>query len=156
MAEGDFTGNFDGGVAVITGAGSGLGAALAQRFAAEGMRVAALDINADHAGRTADAVRASGVDAMSTRVDVADPSSLADAAREVAATFGACNVLCANVGVQQFGALDVLTAEDWQWVLSVNVLGTVQTVNAFLPLLRASSGRDGGAGAPSRRCFRTR
>ena len=141
MAEGDFTGNFDGGVAVITGAGSGLGAALAQRFAAEGMRVAALDINADHAGRTADAVRASGVDALSTRVDVADPSSLADAAREVAATFGACNVLCANVGVQQFGALDVLTAEDWQWVLSVNVLGTVQTVNAFLPLLRASSGR---------------
>jgi meso-butanediol dehydrogenase / (S,S)-butanediol dehydrogenase / diacetyl reductase len=141
MTEGHLTGSFDGGVAVITGAGSGLGAALADRFAAEGMSVAALDVNADHAARTADAVRARGVPAMSARVDVADASSLADAAREVTAALGACNVLCANVGVQQFGALDVLTPDDWQWVLSVNVLGTVQTVNAFLPLLRASSGR---------------
>jgi NAD(P)-dependent dehydrogenase (short-subunit alcohol dehydrogenase family) len=49
-------------------------------------------------------------------------------------------VLCANVGVQQFGAVDVLTDNDWRWVLDVNVMGVVNTVNAFLPLLRASEG----------------
>ena len=54
--------------------------------------------------------------------------------------FGGGNVVCANVGVQQFGALDRLTADDWRWVLDVNVLGVVNTVDAFLPLLRSSTG----------------
>jgi NAD(P)-dependent dehydrogenase (short-subunit alcohol dehydrogenase family) len=53
---------------------------------------------------------------------------------------GGCDVLCANVGVQQFGALDRLTDQDWEWVLSVNVLGTVRTVRAFLPLVRERTG----------------
>ena len=54
--------------------------------------------------------------------------------------FGCCDVLCANVGVQQFGAIDKLTDEDWAWVLSVNVIGVVDTVACFLPLLRKASG----------------
>jgi NAD(P)-dependent dehydrogenase (short-subunit alcohol dehydrogenase family) len=73
-------------------------------------------------------------------VDVGDAGSVAAAARHVAAKLGGCDVLCANVGVQQFGAIDQLTEADWRWVIDVNVLGTVRTVREFLPLLRAREG----------------
>jgi NAD(P)-dependent dehydrogenase (short-subunit alcohol dehydrogenase family) len=49
-------------------------------------------------------------------------------------------VLCANVGVQQFGAIDALSDQDWEWILEVNVLGTVRSVRAFLPMIRARAG----------------
>jgi NAD(P)-dependent dehydrogenase (short-subunit alcohol dehydrogenase family) len=124
-------------VAVITGAGSGLGAAMARAFAAEGMRIAVLDIDGANAENVARELEAGGTEAIAARVDVADRASVAAAAAQVQERFGGCHVVCANVGVQQFGAIDRLTAEDWQWVLSVNVLGVVHTVDAFLPLLRA-------------------
>jgi NAD(P)-dependent dehydrogenase (short-subunit alcohol dehydrogenase family) len=54
--------------------------------------------------------------------------------------FGEAHVLCANVGVQQFGAIDALTDQDWDWVFSVNVRGVINTVQAILPLLRTASG----------------
>jgi NAD(P)-dependent dehydrogenase (short-subunit alcohol dehydrogenase family) len=130
----------EGRVAVITGAGSGLGEAMARAFAAEGMKVAALDIDAAAAEAVAASLAAQGVETVAGVVDVADRRSLEAAAETVASRFGVCDVLCANVGVQQFGALDRLTVQDWQWVLSVNVLGTVNTVAAILPLLRASHG----------------
>src|SRR5262245_35570143 len=128
-------------IAVVTGAGSGLGAAMCRRFAEAGMAVAALDIDEARAKETAMTLAEScGVPAMSRHVDVGDERSLADAAAQVEATLGGCDVLCANVGVQQFGAIDRLTEDDWTWVLNVNVLGTVRTVAAFLPLLRRRAG----------------
>jgi NAD(P)-dependent dehydrogenase (short-subunit alcohol dehydrogenase family) len=131
---------FAGQVAVITGAGSGLGRAMAFSFASAGASVAALDLDADGAARTAAAVREAGAPALSLAVDVADPEGLQKAAATVESEFGGCHVLCANVGVQQFGAIDRLTEEDWRWVLDVNVMGVVRTVASFLPLLRSSSG----------------
>jgi NAD(P)-dependent dehydrogenase (short-subunit alcohol dehydrogenase family) len=129
-----------GGTAVVTGGGSGLGAAMAAAFAAEGMSVAVLDINREAAESVGSRLAGEGIETLAQAVDVADRASVDAAAAAVADRFGGCSVLCANVGVQQFGPLDQLTTEDWQWVLSVNVIGTVNTVNAFLPLLR---GRDG-------------
>lgn len=131
---------FAGRVAVITGAGSGLGAAMAHVLAREGMSVAVLDIDEATAAQTADAVTGQGGRAIACRVDVADGRSLADAAGRVTRELGACALLCANVGVQQFGALERLTADDWQWVLSVNVMGTIETVTTFLPSIRESNG----------------
>ncbi len=131
---------FRDGVAVVTGAGSGLGRAMVQRFAAAGMGVVALDIDGARAEETARMVRGTGGQAMAMQVDVADAAAMEGAAVATARAFGACTVLCANVGVQQFGALDRLTARDWRWVLDVNVLGVVHTVNSFLPLIRKSSG----------------
>jgi len=128
-------------IAVITGGGSGLGAALGRLFAREGMAVATLDIDEEAARRAAAALASElGVRATALRVDVGDAESVAAAARHVAATLGGCDVLCANVGVQQFGAIDALSEDDWRWLLEVNVLGTVRTVREFLPLLRARSG----------------
>lgn len=133
-------GEYTGRTAVVTGAGSGLGAAMAALFGAAGARVALLDIDGERAEAEAEALRQRGIEAMACRVDVADKASLAAAANAVRDTFGAVHVLCANVGVQQFGAIDALSDHDWTWVMSVNFHGVVATVNAFLPLLRAGEG----------------
>ena len=135
------TAQLAGRIAVITGAGSGLGAAMGRAFASAGMAVAALDIDEASAQQTATQLAGEfGVPTTALRVDVGDAGSVAGAARHVEKTLGGCDVLCANVGVQQFGAIDGLSEQDWQWVLGVNVLGTVRTVREFLPLLRARSG----------------
>jgi NAD(P)-dependent dehydrogenase (short-subunit alcohol dehydrogenase family) len=128
-------------IAVVTGAGSGLGAAMCRRFAAAGMAIAALDIDPDGAQAVAGSLAEEfGVATMSTRVDAGDAASLAAASAEVGAALGGCDLLCANVGVQQFGAIDRLTDDDWTWVIEVNVLGTVRTVAAFLPSIRRRTG----------------
>jgi NAD(P)-dependent dehydrogenase (short-subunit alcohol dehydrogenase family) len=127
--------------AVVTGAGSGLGAALARAFADAGANVALLDIDAEAAAEKATAIAGdTGVMATSAHVDVGDVASVVTAAEHVRVTLGGCDILCSNVGVQQFGAIDKLTEQDWQWVLNVNVLGTVRTVREFLPMLRQGSG----------------
>jgi NAD(P)-dependent dehydrogenase (short-subunit alcohol dehydrogenase family) len=131
---------YQGKTVVITGAASGLGAAMADVFAARGARLALLDIDGERAEAKAAELRARGLDVIAMAVDVADKASLAAAAETVANRFGGCDVLCANVGVQQFGAIDKLTDEDWTWVLSVNVMGVINTVASFLPLLRSASG----------------
>ena len=123
--------------AVVTGAGSGLGAALARAFADAGANVALLDIDAEAAAANAKSIAdAVGVTTTSARVDIGDTASVVTAAEHVRVTLGGCDILCSNVGVQQFGAIDKLTEQDWQWVLNVNVLGTVRTVREFLPMLR--------------------
>jgi NAD(P)-dependent dehydrogenase (short-subunit alcohol dehydrogenase family) len=131
---------FKGGTAVITGAGSGLGSAMADRFAAQGMAIVALDIDGANAEATAARIRENGGRALAIKVDVADRAALQAAAQLTEKTFGGCSVLCANVGVQQFGAIDRLTEQDWRWVLDVNVMGVVRTVDVFLPLLRKAQG----------------
>jgi short-subunit dehydrogenase len=126
---------------VVTGAGSGLGAAMADVFAGAGAALALLDIDAARVEAKAADLRDGGAEAVAIPADVADAGALSAAAQEVRRRFGACHVLCANVGVQQLGAADRLTAQDWTWVLQVNVLGVIGTVSAFLPLLRQGAGR---------------
>ena len=133
-------GEYSGRTAVVTGAGSGLGAAMADLFANAGANVVLLDIDGARAEAKAAELRGRGVEAIAMGADVADVASVAKAAEATQAKFGSCHVVCANVGVQQFGAIDKLTAEDWSWVMSVNVMGVINTVNAFLPLQRATTG----------------
>jgi NAD(P)-dependent dehydrogenase (short-subunit alcohol dehydrogenase family) len=130
------TGPFAGANAVVTGGGSGLGRALAHRFADEGMHVVVADIDLDNAR----GVAAELPSASAFPVDVGDAASIRALADEVAGLAGELRVLAANVGVQQINTLDDLSADDWRWVIEVNVLGTVATVDAFLPQLRAASG----------------
>ena len=132
---------FDGKAVAVTGAGSGLGAAMARQFAGEGARLALLDIDGESAEAQAAELRSLGHEAYGQRVDVADKASIQAAAKLFQQRYGDCHVTCANVGVQQFGAIEALTDNDWQWVMSVNFKGVVNTVGAFLPLLRAAEGR---------------
>lgn len=113
---------------------------MAHEYARAGMHVAVLDIDEPRARDVASELAALGVDARAVRVDTGDLGSIRDAAARVDEWVGGCNLLCANVGVQQFGSLDALSDDDWSWVLTVNVLGTVRTVAAFLPLLRRCEG----------------
>ena len=126
--------DFDSKVAVITGAASGIGAALAAGFSAEGAKVVAADIDLEGAKATADAI---GDNAMAVEVDVADRSSveaLADAAWDA---FGQVDLLFNNAGVFQAGLMWERTQADWDWVFGVNVYGIVNGVSAFVPRMIA-------------------
>jgi NAD(P)-dependent dehydrogenase (short-subunit alcohol dehydrogenase family) len=125
-------------VAVITGGASGFGFALAEHCADRGMAVFLLDIDG---ARVAQAVATLAgtrdVPIAGRQVDVAVDADVAAAATEATTTFGCCDLLWVNVGVQHFGAVETITDEVWRWVLDVNVIGAARTVRAFLPLLRA-------------------
>ncbi|HYC21253.1 MAG TPA: SDR family NAD(P)-dependent oxidoreductase [Candidatus Bathyarchaeia archaeon] len=126
--------------AVVTGGGSGFGAAMARALGKAGMRLVIADFDLPAAEGIAAELSSGAVKALAIEVDVGAPASLKALARRTADELGGCALLCANVGVQQIGALERLTAADWEWLLRVNVLGTVETVNAFLPQLVAQRG----------------
>ena len=132
--------DLSGKVAVVTGGGSGIGEALVQAFVAEGMQVAVADIERDAAERVAEEARGNGVSALAVHTDVADASSVQALADAVYAEFGATHVLCNNAGVLLMGPAAGASLGDWQWVLSVNLMGVVHGVDAFLPRMRAQAG----------------
>jgi NAD(P)-dependent dehydrogenase (short-subunit alcohol dehydrogenase family) len=132
--------DLEGRVAVVTGAGSGIGRGMALGLAAEGMTVAVADLQLPSAEGVAAEIASAGGRAFAVGVDVTSIGSLAAAAGEVVARAGGVNLLCANAGVlARLGPLADHTPEDWEYTLSVNVLGIVKTVDAFLPALRASA-----------------
>ena len=127
-------------VAVVTGSGSGIGRGIALGLAAEGMALAIADVNAESAEAVAGEIVGQGGRAIPVAVDVTSVESLAGAAKQVEAELGGANLLCANAGVlARIAPLSDHTIEDWEYTFSVNVMGVVKTVNAFLPLLRASA-----------------
>jgi len=127
-------------VAVVTGAGSGMGKAFALRFGAEGMKVVAADIQDDALAATVASLSDDGHAALGVRTDVADPDSvrrLADAAYE---RFGAVHVLCNNAGVEGYldGPIWAATPKDWEWTVGVNFWSVVHGVQTFVPRMLAA------------------
>jgi glucose 1-dehydrogenase len=110
-------------VCVVSGAGSGIGAAIAQGLAAVGARVALLDRNAEGAGRLAAALRGQGGDALAVACDIADEAAVKVAARRVRQELGPCNALINNAGLLRAGSLDSVSLADWNTVLAVNLTG---------------------------------
>ena len=123
-------------VAVITGAGSGIGAALADRCARLGMRIVAADIERDAAQRTADRLKKNGALAIAVEVDVARSDSVKALADISWQTFGGCHLLCNNAGVSVQRPLAECSEADWNWILSVNVLGIANAISAFVPAMQ--------------------
>jgi NAD(P)-dependent dehydrogenase (short-subunit alcohol dehydrogenase family) len=124
-------------VAVVTGAASGIGLALAQRFAAEGMKVILADVEEPALAEAAEALRGKVPAVRAARVDVSRPDEVERLARETYETFGAAHVLCNNAGVAVIGAVHEHTLADWQWVINVNLWGVIHGVRAFLPRMLA-------------------
>lgn len=125
----------DGRVAVVTGAASGIGLAMATRFAAEGMRCVLADVEEDSLQRAVNDLRRAGAAAVGVRTDVssaADVQALADAA---IAEFGAVHVLCNNAGVGGGTDFAQTPLDVWEWVLGVNLWGVIHGCRTFLPLL---------------------
>jgi NAD(P)-dependent dehydrogenase (short-subunit alcohol dehydrogenase family) len=132
--------DLNGRVAVVTGGGSGIGRGIALGLAAEGMMVAVADIQPTNARAVAAEIESAGGRALAVGVDVTSAESLAAAAKDVVADAGGVNLLCANAGVlARIGTLADHSVADWEYMLSVNVMGVVKTVSAFLPALRSSA-----------------
>ena len=120
-------------VAVVTGAASGIGFALAERFAAEGMKIVVADIEAPALATAETALRRKAPAVLAVEVDVARPGHVERLARETYAAFGAAHVLCNNAGVAVIGAAHEHSLADWEWVINVNLWGVIHGVRAFLP-----------------------
>lgn len=116
------------GVAVITGAGGGIGSAMCRRFVAEEMTVVAADIDLESARS-----EVGSVDVELVQVDVADPGSVHALADLVFDRHGHVDLLCNNAGVFQGGLAWERSTADWEWTLGVNLMGIVHAVAAFIP-----------------------
>ncbi len=121
-------------VAVITGAGSGIGAALARGFSAQGMTVVAADINGDNASATSASLAGKS---LSFTVDVANGDSVQQLADFCFTELGQVDLLINNAGVFQGGLTWERSIEDWQWAMGVNVYGIIHAIRSFVPRMIA-------------------
>ncbi len=128
----------EGKVGVITGGAGGIGLALARRFRAAGMRVALADVEGAALDAAVEAL-GGGDDVLGTICDVtalADVHALRDAVLD---RFGAAHVVCANAGVAPSGPIVGTSVDTWRWVMDVNVMGVIHTIDAFAPTLLAQA-----------------
>jgi NADP-dependent 3-hydroxy acid dehydrogenase YdfG len=131
--------DFDGKVVVITGAGSGIGRALAQNLATRGARLAVSDVNDIGLAETVGLLQAAGArEVRSDRLDVADRAAFAAYAEAVVAHFGRVNVVVNNAGVALAGDLLDLEYADMDWIMGINFWGVVHGTKELLPHLIAS------------------
>jgi NAD(P)-dependent dehydrogenase (short-subunit alcohol dehydrogenase family) len=123
-------------VAVVTGAASGIGLALSERFARDGLHVVLAGVNESTLESAADKIGALGVETLVVPTDVSDPAAVEALARATLERFGSVHVVCNNAGVNTawadawFGPLS-----EWTWVLGVNLWGVIHGIRAFLPIL---------------------
>jgi len=135
-------GLLDGKLAVVTGAGSGIGAAIARGFAREGARVVVVDINGAAATAVAKEIKAVGGEAWSETVDVGDRKAVRAFAERMSSAHGAIHVLVNNAGIAPRSSVDDDNlAEVWDRVIAVNLNGQFDMTHAFIPALK----KDGGS-----------
>lgn len=123
-------------VAVVTGAASGIGRALAEALARAGSAVVLADLDQAAAETAATGIRSGGGDAMAVGVDVSDAGAVDRLAALTLDRFGRVDVLCNNAGVSTFNLIQDQTLDDWRWVFGVNLWGVVHGLHSFLPVLR--------------------
>jgi 3-oxoacyl-[acyl-carrier protein] reductase len=131
-------------IAVVTGAGSGIGRAIALGYAREGARVVALDINKEAAAATAQQILDAGGKAESFALDVTRREDCIAMAKEVQGKVGQVTILVNNAGIVGRNGMtgaDEAVIRDWESIISVNLTGVFNVTHAFLPALRANKGR---------------
>lgn len=130
---------------LISGAGSGLGKALALRYAADGDEVCVVDLNAEAGNAVADLIISKGGNAFFMQGDITQQANVDELVTKLGERWQGLDVLINNAGVATAGMLETESIEQWQWVLDINVLGHVRMTKAFLPLLKNSTLLNRGA-----------
>ena len=123
-------------VAVITGAATGIGRALAARLADEGARLCLADITKGPLDALVYALRAKGCEVIANTVDVADRRQVESLSRKTVEHFGRVDVLINNAGVGLVGDVEEVSLDDIDWIMGINFWGTVYGVKYFLPILK--------------------
>src|SRR5437879_3785262 len=134
------TGRLEGRAALITGAGSGIGRAAAELFAAEGAVVAVVDLRVTAARETVDKIASTGGRGLALGADVTSAEQITDAVVRAVAEFGGLDVVYNNAGVDSRGSVAESTEADWDRCFAVNAKGTFLCTQAAIPYLRKSSG----------------
>jgi len=132
-------------VVLLTGAGSGLGAAMARRFARAGYRVAVTDVDAERARKVSEELTGSGSVSWHSALDVTSDSDWQRLFDNLLGHWGGVNVLVNNAGVAASGFCEETSMENWQWVIDIDLMGVVRGCHRFLPVLRS----EGAAGRPA-------
>jgi NAD(P)-dependent dehydrogenase (short-subunit alcohol dehydrogenase family) len=131
-------------IAVVTGAGSGIGRAIAQGYAREGATIVVLDMNAEAAAETVKQIEAAGGKAKSYPLDVSKRADCQAMANKVEAEVGRVSILVNNAGINRrnpFAGDPDVFLKDWQDIMAVNLNGVFNATQAFLPQIRAAKGR---------------
>jgi 3-hydroxybutyrate dehydrogenase len=132
---------FDGRVAIVTGAASGIGRAIARRFARAGARIVVADLDHDAAAATAREIAADPRRAVGIAMDVADERAVDSGVAEVISQFGRIDVLVSNAGIQIVHPLEEFSYAEWKKMLSIHLDGAFLTTRACLPhMYRAGRG----------------
>lgn len=128
-------------VALVTGAGSGIGKACALKFAAEGARVAVLSRTASEVEKVRDEIMAAGGEAMALTADVSDEDQMRESVERTVEHFGGLDVVVANAGINGVWApIDDLRPEEWDKTIAVNLRGTYLTLHLSVPHLKSAGG----------------
>jgi butyryl-CoA dehydrogenase len=128
----------EGTIAAITGAGSGIGRALAELLASRGVQLALSDIDEVGLAETVTRCEGRGVKVTSQRLDVADRDAVFAWADQVVADHGAVHLIVNNAGVALGATIEAMSIDDFQWLMSINFWGVVHGTQAFLPHLKAA------------------
>jgi short-subunit dehydrogenase len=128
--------------AVLTGAGGGLGRALALRLARPGARLLLADLFAERCEATAELCRAQGAEAHTALVDVADAAQVAQLGEQADRVLGRIDLVVNNAGVAASGAIGTAALDDWRWIMGINLWGVIHGCHVFVPRLIAQ--RAGG------------
>jgi NAD(P)-dependent dehydrogenase (short-subunit alcohol dehydrogenase family) len=129
--------DFNSRVAVITGAASGIGRALAERCAREGMKVVLADVEPGALAEVEANLQAGGATALAVRTDVSQAKEVEALAQQTLEAFGAIHLLCNNAGVATSGTAWESSLTDWEWVIRVNLWGVIHGVRTFVPIMLA-------------------
>ncbi len=127
---------------LITGAGSGLGEAMAKKYSASGAEICIADVNQEGGESVVRQVQKLGGEAFFVKCDITQQWDVDKLVMYVAERWGSVDMLVNNAGVASAGKIDTETMEQWQWVLDINLLGHVRMTKACLPLLRNSKAAD--------------
>ena len=127
---------FKGKVAVVTGGASGIGRAMAERFATEGMKIVLADVEEQALSQAVAELKSKGAEVAGIVTDVSDGKQVAALAEKTLATFGSVHIICNNAGVGGDGAPSwELEPETWQRVIGVNLWGVIHGIRAFVPIM---------------------